>query len=39
MPPANLSRRLKVDIVRIEVIEVASREPNAEDMPCLASNS
>ena len=36
---ANLSRRLHVDIVWIEVAEVVLREPNAEDMPCLAGKS
>lgn len=39
MARADLSRRLKVDAVWIEVVEVVTREPNAEDMPCLAGNS
>jgi hypothetical protein len=39
MAQADLSRRLRVDIAWIEVVEVVSREPSAEDIRCLAGDS
>jgi len=33
---ADLAQRLHTDVARIEVIDVTAREPDIEDMPCLA---
>lgn len=39
MAKSDLARHLKADLSLIQLVAVAVREPNTEDMSCLAENS